>query len=45
MYSWNELQRNGPFSGTSVKSKKCVGFLFWLLLCALSLTPFFAQAV
>ncbi|EAA6071620.1 hypothetical protein DQZ25_04815 [Salmonella enterica subsp. enterica] len=28
-----------------MKSKKCVGFLFWLLLCALSLTPFFAQAV
>ncbi|WP_428829955.1 hypothetical protein, partial [Salmonella enterica] len=25
-----------------MKSKKCVGFLFWLLLCALSLTPFFA---
>ncbi|EDE2417739.1 hypothetical protein GBE78_23265, partial [Salmonella enterica] len=28
-----------------MKSKKCVGFLPWLLLCALSLTPFFAQAV
>nr|WP_302183541.1 DUF823 domain-containing adhesin [Salmonella enterica] len=39
------MQRNGLFSGTSVKSKKCVGFLPWLLLCALSLTPFFAQAV
>lgn len=28
-----------------MKSKKCVGFLPWLLLCALSLTPFFVQAV
>ncbi|QCV25626.1 hypothetical protein FE265_12880 [Salmonella enterica subsp. enterica serovar Infantis] len=28
-----------------MKSKKCVGFLPWLLLYALSLTPFFAQAV
>ncbi|EAA7703532.1 hypothetical protein A6X29_001863 [Salmonella enterica subsp. enterica serovar Cerro] len=28
-----------------MKSKKCVGFLSRLLLCALSLTPFFAQAV
>ncbi|ENF4424519.1 hypothetical protein ABRG20_003035 [Salmonella enterica subsp. enterica serovar Chester] len=28
-----------------MKSKKCVGFLSWLLLCAFILTPFFAQAV
>lgn len=28
-----------------MKSKKCVGFLPWLLLCAFILTPFFAQAV
>ncbi|MLP07929.1 hypothetical protein DQD89_17985 [Salmonella enterica subsp. enterica] len=28
-----------------MKAKKYVGFLLWLLLCALSLTPFFAQAV
>ncbi|EIO1017575.1 hypothetical protein LQD90_002271 [Salmonella enterica] len=28
-----------------MKSKKCVGFLSWLLLCAFILKPFFAQAV
>lgn len=28
-----------------MKSKKCVGFLSWLLLCGFILTPFFAQAV
>lgn len=28
-----------------MKSKKCVGFLSWLLLCAFILTPFFVQAV
>ncbi|EFT7645553.1 hypothetical protein HVC28_002865 [Salmonella enterica] len=27
-----------------MKAKKYVGFLLWLLLCVLSLTPFFAQA-